>query len=109
MNEKQETIAGNSAAMREALEKIAHYAEDMCRMDDPYSADWRICADIARKALSLPPRNCDLYANYFDAYQAWEHLPKNELGYFVLENGVECCEEAWLFEPAERKGGAYVK
>lgn len=62
---------GNAAAIREALEKIAHYAEDMCRMDDPYSADWRICADIARKALSLPPRNCDRFADELDTQLAF--------------------------------------
>lgn len=58
---RQETdCRGNAAAMRKALEKIAHYAEDISSMDDPYGADWRICVDIARKALSAQPRNCDV-------------------------------------------------
>lgn len=50
----------NNKATREALEKIAHYDDSEYGMDDPYCKDGRICADIARKALAKPPRNCDV-------------------------------------------------
>lgn len=84
MSKNNETVADIvTAKYAEALEKIAHYAEDMCRMDDPYSADWRICADIARKALATPPRNCDIgtleeQEKRFETFCSLHHLPKGK-------------------------------
>lgn len=98
--------AGNAAAMREALERLASIdlGEDVW---DDNGADGRKLHDAvieARTALSAPARNCDRFDNWYDAHQAWERLPKDELGYFVAANGVHECEQAWLFAPAERKG-----
>lgn len=47
---------GNAAAMYEALVKIAHYCDDIYEMDDPCCADGHILSDMARAALSKPPR-----------------------------------------------------
>ena len=52
------------------------------------------------------PRNCDLYAIWFDAHRAWEALPKDEMGCFVDERGTRLCEMAWLFAPAGTRGKA---
>ncbi len=57
---EKSSAVGNAAAMREAIVKIAHYDDNDYGMDDPCCADGHICADIARKALSAPPRNCDV-------------------------------------------------
>jgi hypothetical protein len=108
MMSETETV-GNAAAIREALEKVAVSSEYALKHDDLDFGDLRgfieEMGQDARDALSAPARNCDLYDNWYDAHQAWERLPKDELGYFVAANGVHECEQAWLFSPAaERKG-----
>lgn len=94
--------SGNAAAMREALERIHTLVNSL---DEECGVDPIDVRDIARAALSEPARNCDLFDNWYDAHQAWECLPKDELGYFVAANGVHECEQAWLLATAaERKG-----
>lgn len=95
---------GNAAAMRDALEKCVDLILSFgnAELDEtPLEVIIDIEA-ILKAALSALPRNCELYSNWYDAHQAWERLPKDELGYYVQENGVECCEIAWLFEPAKK-------
>lgn len=100
---------GNAEQMREALCEILYVSEKYMKNCPHISV--MIHTGISAKcrtALAAPPkplRNCDRYANWYDAHQAWERLPKNKLGYFVQENGVECCENAWLFAPAEKQKG----
>lgn len=60
LKERVPVAVGNAAAMYEALVKIAHYCDDENEMDDPYCADGHILSDMARAALSAPPRQCDV-------------------------------------------------
>ena len=122
---KESLQVGNAAKMREALEKFSEvylselqfpldgdsfaiYNSDKMEITIPY---WRVAEllnevkvaqDIAKAALSAPPRNCDMLDNETDARVAWneyctsENLPRSSTteGAFVH----------WLF--AEAKGKA---
>jgi len=95
---------GNAAAIREALIALVEYSDLAMTMGVFNREHLSSVVSKARAALSAPARNCDMYDNWYDAHQAWERLQKDELDYFVDENGVRECEQAWLFAPAERKG-----
>lgn len=80
---------GNAAAMREALEFVAHM------YDSPYTTyDVLVAVRKARAALSAPPRNCDRYSHN-EALQIWAA---------EKENGENGCFDEWLFATAEKKG-----
>ena len=99
-----ETIRlGNAAKMRETLEWFWSKRSMLDFCHNNLSAktwkDWdevyyflRELADKTQNALSAPTRNCDLYASFADAHEAWRKLDKRKSGPFDL----------WLF--AEAKG-----
>ena len=84
-------MEGNQKKMREALQKI----REKCVIYNNALAE-EIDA-LCGNALDAPPRNCDRFDSWHDAHKEWEHLPKDELGYWVDANGVRNCEQAWLF------------
>ena len=118
-SDKPETVAGNVAALREALE--------WCVFDyetggiDETSEKWLaehfgetsalVCWRKAKAALAAPPRNCDMFntgdpakdAN--DAYAAWQTYCDNTS--MPPSCRVESAFKNWLFAPAaEWKGMA---
>ena len=97
-------------ALKEIRDRLTYFC---LRTDGRYDPPWATeLVGIIDESVTgshavgnAPARNCDLYDNWYDAHQAWERLPKDELGYFVAANGVHECEQAWLLAPAaERKG-----
>lgn len=103
---------GDSAKLREALEKCANWGEQIdCQLgssDETVYAfrDERCLAhnisECARAALSAPPRNCDLPKVVEDPWRAWLDDKSNwdEFGSPKLEI------HDWLVAPAtEKKGG----
>ena len=95
---------GNASAMHESLESVRNWC--LNRLGNAsYQVTVEGLLSVVDAALSAPARNCDLFDNWYDAHQAWERLPKDELGYFVAANGVHECEQAWLFEPATGRKG----
>lgn len=88
--------ASNVKAMREALNEIrsrlSYLYERLDGTFDPPAL--KEVYEIARTALSVPPRNCDRFANANEALEA-----------FAKEKGETLIEFVrWLF--AEVKGGA---
>lgn len=106
---------GNGAKMREALEKIAHYDDSEYGMDDYGCADGHNCADIARKALAEPPRNCDVGTVEEQAKRMDKFCDSHRHGFdgrsrYACENckfiSVDRCELAWAQLPYESKEGS---
>ena len=104
---------GNAAKLREALEKIAHYADNRDAMDDPDCAYGHILADIAKTALAAPPRNCDVLSaqeqtekfNQFCQSHRNSDLPKCAgCPLEDIPDGTGCAQ-AWAQMPYE-EGGA---
>ena len=94
--------ASNIKAMREALKQII---DRINSLDEDCGVDPVEIRDIARAALSAPPRNCDRFATAKDAFAELDKLcEKTTCGYcrFRKYEGFECMF-AWLF--AEAKGG----
>lgn len=62
---------GNAAAMREALENIEKFADD--GWYDSYTKAGALdrIVDLARSAISAPPRNCDRFVDELDAQLAF--------------------------------------
>ena len=90
-----ETLAGNAAAMREALDDILELI-DKWRTDNMME-HWQYSQlfDIADAALAAPPRNCDRYS-HDGALSVWAA---------EKENGKNGCFDEWLYAPAtEQKG-----
>ena len=87
--------------LREALEKIAHYADNRDAMDDPDCADGHILADIAKTALAAPPRNCDAM-DWRTAWKIWREkfLPETPVGYSAVVKGTEAFMD-WFTAPAQ--------
>lgn len=109
LKERVPVAVGNAAAMYEALVKIAHYCDDQNGMDDPYCADGHILSDMARAAISTPPRNCDVPLVVDgpaknNADKAWLVFKyRNPDAYFDVPGLLRCID--WLLAPAaERKG-----
>lgn len=97
------STAGNTAKIREALEKVCTIASEIILIED--NADTVVTAlvivEICESALLIPPRNCDLVATKQEAWLEWQNA----------------CAEAWpaegplfnnwLFAPAKKaEGGA---
>lgn len=91
----------NAAKMREALEWVADFSSDD-HIDDEYSTDGenlQRAAERARAALAAPPRNCDRFATYkeaVEAYRAWAERTTGDVSN-VSGRGML----GWLFAPAE--------
>lgn len=114
---ERERESCNAAAMREALENIAGYAETArCHTDDAHVLGYlEQIEKWAKVALSAPPRNCDVgtveeQKERFDAFcnaQPRErygcdcNLQKNRQG---LCEGL--CEFAWAQTPYAAQEGA---
>jgi len=97
-------VIGNSAAMREALEKIRQLVTD----DRP--ADEVEIANICYIALAAPPRNCDRFntgnpmKDAEDAYGAWQRYCDDPT--IPPSCKIESAFRQWLFATAkpETKG-----
>ena len=91
---KPEKNSGNSAALREALERFVvlfDRGEDVTP-DEAYS-----CANKARAALAAPPRNCDRFQTIDEARNAyWAYREPLE---FAEKDFLSILD--WLFAPAE--------
>ena len=110
---------GNTAKMREALEKIASMGEQIdyqlgSSEETVYALKHERClahniSECARSALSAPPRNCDVGT----AEEQSERYEKFCYAHRSREKGcgdcplcdIPCCEFAWLQMPYE-EGGA---
>ncbi len=102
----QNATTGNAAAMRAALDSIAHIAEgafDVPERDREASQDRAISliVDAARAALAAPVRNCDRFRTNDEAREAWEAETR---GHHWPVEVREVAFPEWLFAPAE--GGA---
>jgi len=92
---------GNAAAIRSALKTIAELAEfvppERCR-EASNEHTLMLVAEKARAALAAPPRNCDRFASFKEAFDTWcvevNPKPNTPIAIFAI----------WLFTPAE--GGA---
>jgi hypothetical protein len=104
------TEIGDAAKQREVCEKMldlltAEGFEDggmSIELDEEQVIMWR---NRFRAALSAPPRNCDEYANYKDAMNAFDAFVRKQgkLGFINLYTE----SFKWLFAPAtEKEGGA---
>ena len=66
--------SGNSAKMREALEKCANYLNvgdaGLCK------GECDAMREVMQEALSAPPRNCDIYATIGEALDAFYEYQK---------------------------------
>ena len=101
---------GNMAAMREALEVIdkntdlLDIAEDIAPKLHPSHSFVAVqIRKIVRAALATPPRNCDKYATYNDAMQAFDAFVREQgkLGFINLYTE----SFKWLFAHATEKEG----
>ena len=79
----------NVKAMREALKQILDRVNSL---DEDCGVDPVEIRDIARAALSAPPRNCDRFSNANEALEAFEKEKGETMIEFIR----------WLF--AEAKG-----
>lgn len=96
----------NIKAMREALKKILYLTNSL---DEECAVDPVEIRDIARDAISAPPRNCDVgtTANQSERYEKFCYAHRSR------EKGcgdcplcdIPCCEVAWAQMPYE-EGGA---
>ena len=98
--------ASNVKAMREALEKIAHYTDNRDEMDDPGCADGYYLAEIAKTALAAPPRNCDIGTAEEQAERFVEFCDEEKGNREHCRNCRLCnaqdCELAWSQMPYEK-------
>lgn len=93
---------GNSAAMREALVKIHDLTN---ALDEKCGVDPVEIRDIARAALSAPARNCDMYATYAEAAEAYKEYATAYIMRASNKFDFPMEFDEWLFAPAaERKG-----
>ena len=114
---------GNSAALREALEKIYAIAKTLMAATQMRSVTDSVRIDVgeirylARAALAKPPRNCDRFADELDAQIAFLNevwlisvTKESMLERDKFENWTDEMKSryaAWLFAPAtEKEGGA---
>ena len=81
---------GNAAKMREALKQIHDRVNSL---DEDCGVDPIEVRDIARTAISAPPRNCDRFINAKDALKAFERETGESMAIEFIK---------WLF--AEAKG-----
>ena len=117
---EKSSVVGNSAKMREALEKIANMGEQIdCQLgsseETVYAFRNERCiahniSECARSPLSAPPRNCDLgttkeQSARFDAH-CRKHMGCLTCPLREKNGGVpKHCEFAWAQMPYE-EGGA---
>lgn len=86
--------AGNGAKMREALVQVSSSLCPACRRRNCKGCPRSVAPFMSavRKALALPPRNCDRFNTLEDALAGWREVSPDESGPF----------DNWLF--AEAKG-----
>ena len=117
---EKSSVVGNSAKMREALEKIANMGEQIdCQLgsseETVYAFRNERCiahniSECARSALSAPPRNCDLgttkeQSARFDAH-CRKHMGCLTCPLREKNGGVpKHCEFAWAQMPYEEGSG----
>lgn len=90
----------NNAAMREALKEI----ERKCNsLDEECAVDPVEIRDIARAALSSPPRNCDRHEckNYTTATKMFEREVPSSCSMFGSEFFCELGK--WILSPYKRR------
>jgi hypothetical protein len=96
--------AGNAAAMREALVAVKKSIDSIgassldCDPEILMASLTQVCAKLSariERALSKPPRNCDIYDSYGDAIRAFEDAENAE----YYEDAAE-----WLYAPANEEG-----
>lgn len=110
---EKSSVAGNFAALREALQKAAESAAEIMervRHKDGLAFNTaNYIAGVARTALAAPPRNCDVgTAEEQDARYNKLCEPLRSCGQcpvYVKAQGVDHCEFAWAQMPYE-DGGA---
>ena len=85
---------GDAAKLREALETLLNLAYEVQDANSEYGPKTSVPAqfiiDVAKSALSAPPRNCDKYP-HDQALRIWSADPENPM------NG---CFDVWLYAPA---------
>jgi hypothetical protein len=96
---------GNAAKMREALEDISNLADAIYTHNECANENSLAILSMCDKALSTPPRNCDLYRTKKErnaAYEKYrEYVIMSNSNPFIAQDEMMSKEE-WLF--AETKG-----
>ena len=87
---------GNVAAMREALEGVVKYLGEII----PTQREIELVKS-ARAALSAPARNCDRFATYKEAVEAYRAWAKRTTGNVSNVSGRGML--GWIFDTAEGK------
>lgn len=106
-------MANNAKAMREALEAIANEIRTWRSSVVGITPGERRLLNVARAALSAPPRNCDRFRTAKDAETAFDAMcAQKRIGKCIplgcpvpSHTGAESCEVAWLFAPAGEAEG----
>jgi chorismate mutase len=93
---KDSLQVGNAAKMRKALQRASDWFNGSGLSEDDLIEFDEVCEHI-EKALSAPPRNCDLYASRSDAWVAFRK--KNQQAWY---EDLHLSFPDWLF--AEAKG-----
>jgi hypothetical protein len=84
--------------LREALKKI----NNLCGIGVVEISSFEI-GSICDAALSVPPRNCDMYANHNDAMKAFEAFVREQGKLGFINPYTEAFK--WLFATATEKEG----
>ena len=93
MSEEHETLSGNAAAMRDALDKLMHGEyKDRCEV-----------TEIAYAGLMAQERNCDMFHTWKDAWDYWREFGKHPTRVERPSSATILFLE-WLFAPAAEKG-----
>lgn len=92
-------VPGNAAAMRSALSDACYAMFNFLKTQSGGYEEMAIALDKARAALAAPPRNCDRFAKWHEAWDAFvaEYGGPTDPGETEYYFGV------WLFAPAEGK------
>lgn len=90
---------GNAAAMREALNRVEHFANDLRNIterDTEVRADANEIVDVCRAALATPARNCDRFSTAEEARAAFEAAHSHGIVHNLYTAAFD-----WLFAKAE--------
>lgn len=100
------TKVGDCAKLREALKATLDLLWDIHNANrSPQSNQAYAVIRQIKAALAAPPRNCDKYANYIDAMEAFDVFAREQGKLGFINPYTEAFK--WLFAPAtEKEGGA---
>lgn len=88
---------GNAAKLREALVVMMDMQPivDLLDLTGEQEEKWSRMMEIGSRALAVPARNCDVFADLHDAWLAWQAYCAEHMGAPVMKFHV------WLYAKAE--------